>query len=149
MLEPVDVGVQCIGCYATNAGGEAVAQLRELAAPLAGARVLHLNATPDGGGVAGLKQSETQSLPAQLLRPHRRRIALATLSERELRPHQKWSHIDKDGSDTTRHSHVRRLGPPCGLCGAQDGMVRPHHLVVLVVNDVAVPHVARTGRWVK
>ena len=62
MLETVDVGTQCIACYETSAGAEVVSQLRELAAPLAGARVLHLNATPYGGGVAGILRSEVPLL---------------------------------------------------------------------------------------
>jgi trehalose synthase len=58
MLERVNVGRQCIDCYAASAGPEVVAGLRELAAPLRGARVLHLNATPYGGGVAEILRSE-------------------------------------------------------------------------------------------
>lgn len=58
MLETVDVGILCIDCYETSAGIEAVNQLRTLAEPLKGARVLHLNATPYGGGVAEILRSE-------------------------------------------------------------------------------------------
>jgi trehalose synthase len=58
MLETVDVGKQDLNLYARSAGAEAVAQLRELAAPLEGARVLHVNATPYGGGVAEILRSE-------------------------------------------------------------------------------------------
>lgn len=58
MLELVDVGSQCLDCYELSAGGEIVEQLRALAAPLRGARVLHLNATPYGGGVAEILRSE-------------------------------------------------------------------------------------------
>ena len=58
MLETVDVGTQRICSYETSAGAESVAQLRELAAPLSGARVLHVNATPYGGGVAEILRSE-------------------------------------------------------------------------------------------
>ena len=38
--------------YADIAGAEVVAHLRQLAAPLAGARVVHVNSTRVGGGVA-------------------------------------------------------------------------------------------------
>lgn len=62
MLETVDVGVQCVECYEASAGEEAVQQLRALAAPLRGARVLHLNATPYGGGVAEILRSEVPLL---------------------------------------------------------------------------------------
>ena len=58
MLETVDVGTQDLGLYERSAGVEAVAQLRQLAAPLQGARVLHVNATPCGGGVAEILRSE-------------------------------------------------------------------------------------------
>jgi trehalose synthase len=46
MLETVDVGTQDLNLYELSEGAEAVAQLRELAAPLEGARILHVNATP-------------------------------------------------------------------------------------------------------
>lgn len=58
MLQTVDVGVQCIDCYEASAGGDIVEQLRTLAAPLRGVRILHLNATPYGGGVAEILRSE-------------------------------------------------------------------------------------------
>lgn len=58
MLETVDIGTQSIDNYEKSAGAQAVAELRELAAPLRGARVLHLNATPYGGGVAEILRSE-------------------------------------------------------------------------------------------
>jgi trehalose synthase len=62
MLERVDVGSQCLACYELSAGAEVVAQLRALAAPLRGARILHLNATPYGGGVAEILRSEVPLL---------------------------------------------------------------------------------------
>src|SRR6266540_2181384 len=58
MLQRVDVGQQSIDSYAASAGEEVVAQLRELASGLEGARVLHLSATPYGGGVAEILRSE-------------------------------------------------------------------------------------------
>jgi trehalose synthase len=58
VLETVDVGKQPIALYELSAGGESLAQLQELAAPLKGARVLHVNATPYGGGVAEILRSE-------------------------------------------------------------------------------------------
>jgi trehalose synthase len=58
MLETVDVGTQHLNLYERSAGAEAVAQLRELAALLEGARILHINATPYGGGVAEILRSE-------------------------------------------------------------------------------------------
>jgi trehalose synthase len=58
MLESVDVGRQSIGDYEATAGREVIERLRSLAEPLRGARVLHLNATPYGGGVAEILRSE-------------------------------------------------------------------------------------------
>ncbi|HEX2728462.1 MAG TPA: glycosyltransferase [Rubrobacteraceae bacterium] len=58
MLESVDVGRQSVDLYGTTAGIEAVEHLRTLADPLRGLRVLHLNATPYGGGVAEILRSE-------------------------------------------------------------------------------------------
>jgi trehalose synthase len=58
MLKSVNLAQQSISAYKTSAGFEAVAELRALAAPLQGARVLHVNATSYGGGVAEILQSE-------------------------------------------------------------------------------------------
>src|SRR5215207_3058790 len=62
MLESVDVGRQAIGEYEATASRAAVDRLRSLAEPLRGARVLHLNATPYGGGVAEILRSEVPLL---------------------------------------------------------------------------------------
>jgi trehalose synthase len=62
MLQTVDFGVQSIGDYASSAGEQAVEDLRILATPLRGARILHLNATPYGGGVAEILRSEVPLL---------------------------------------------------------------------------------------
>jgi trehalose synthase len=58
MLEGVNLGRESIDAYETSAGAEAVAELRSLAAPLRDARVLHVNATGFGGGVAEILHSE-------------------------------------------------------------------------------------------
>ncbi|ACZ39533.1 glycosyltransferase [Sphaerobacter thermophilus] len=58
MLELIDVGTQSIDAYAASAGAEVVEELRALAEPLRGVRVLHLNATPYGGGVAEILRSK-------------------------------------------------------------------------------------------
>jgi len=58
MFEAVDVGPQSIDNYRASAGGDAVELARTLAAPLRGIRVLHVNATPYGGGVAEILRSE-------------------------------------------------------------------------------------------
>jgi trehalose synthase len=57
MLELVDVGVQTVDAYREAVGEEAVEELRQVARELRGTRVLHLNATPYGGGVSELLRS--------------------------------------------------------------------------------------------
>src|SRR5438105_6499556 len=54
MLPTVPVQPIRLEAYREPAGQEAVSALREAAAPFAGARVLHLNSTAFGGGVAEL-----------------------------------------------------------------------------------------------
>jgi trehalose synthase len=58
MLQSVDVGAQTVGNYEASAGPDAIVALRDLAAPLRGCRVLHISATPYGGGVAELLRSQ-------------------------------------------------------------------------------------------
>ena len=58
MLEPVYLGRGAVDDHIEPAGGAAVAELRRLAVPLQGLRVLHLSATPYGGGVAEILRSE-------------------------------------------------------------------------------------------
>jgi trehalose synthase len=52
MLSSVPVTPRVLQDYAPLVGEERIQEIRELAAPLAGARVLHFNATAFGGGVA-------------------------------------------------------------------------------------------------
>jgi trehalose synthase len=58
VLEHVDVGSQSIETYEQSTSREQIDEIRELAHALRGARVLHLSATPYGGGVAELLRSE-------------------------------------------------------------------------------------------
>jgi trehalose synthase len=62
MLETIDVGLQGVDRYAVAAGPEAIAELRAVAGRMRGARILHLNATPYGGGVAEILRSEVPLL---------------------------------------------------------------------------------------
>ncbi len=57
MLRFVDTAVQDAEPYAEFAGEAQIERLREIAGELRGLRVLHLNATPYGGGVAELLNS--------------------------------------------------------------------------------------------
>jgi trehalose synthase len=58
VLESVDIGAQSIESYERSAGRGTISTLRELAAPLRGLRVLHVSATPYGGGVAEILRSQ-------------------------------------------------------------------------------------------
>lgn len=51
-MKPVSVGTKTLAAYAELVGEERLAELRRLAEPLRSARVLHVNATAYGGGVA-------------------------------------------------------------------------------------------------
>lgn len=62
MLESVDVGGHSVDPYEAIVGSELIARLRDLAEPLRGVRVLHLNATPYGGGVAEILRSQVPLL---------------------------------------------------------------------------------------
>lgn len=57
MLQAVDVGERNLASYQGVAPDETLESLRRVAADLRGLRVLHLNATPYGGGVAELLRS--------------------------------------------------------------------------------------------
>ena len=57
MLQTVDVGERSLDAYRDVAPATILDRLRELAGELRGLRVLHLNATPYGGGVSELLRS--------------------------------------------------------------------------------------------
>ncbi len=63
-MEVVQLAPRSIDAYAESAGPEAIAELQRLAEPLRGLRVLHVNATPNGGGVAEILQSAVPLLRA-------------------------------------------------------------------------------------
>ena len=57
MLQLVDVGERSLESYRGVAGDPLLDQLHSTSAPLRGARVLNVNATPYGGGVSELLRS--------------------------------------------------------------------------------------------
>jgi trehalose synthase len=57
VLQQVDVGPRALDDYAAIIGEPAVDEIRQLARPLEGLRVLQINATPYGGGVSELLRS--------------------------------------------------------------------------------------------
>lgn len=58
MLQTVDVGIESLDNYRSIIGADRMKELRKLANELRGARILHLNATPYGGGVSELLRAE-------------------------------------------------------------------------------------------
>ena len=58
MLQTVDVGIESLDNYRSLVTEEKVEEIMKLARELNGARILHLNATPYGGGVSELLRSE-------------------------------------------------------------------------------------------
>ena len=52
MLQPVAVGHKTLSDYTHICGKELIAEIRELAEPLQGQRVVHISATAFGGGVS-------------------------------------------------------------------------------------------------
>ncbi len=59
MLESVPLNPKALDDYRTIIGDERIDKIRELAAPLRDARVLHVNATAFGGGVAEILSTLT------------------------------------------------------------------------------------------
>ena len=57
LLQKVDVGSRSLGAHRGLAPDETLDAIREAAEALQDARVLHLNATPYGGGVAEILRS--------------------------------------------------------------------------------------------
>ena len=57
MLQLVDIGRQSLDSYKSIIGEEKINELREVAKPLRSLRVLHINATPYGGGVSEILRS--------------------------------------------------------------------------------------------
>jgi uncharacterized membrane protein len=117
MLETVDVGKQDLDLYERSAGAEAVAQLRGLAAPLDGARILHVNATPYGGGVAEILRSEIPLLRDLGMFPIlvMMYVWLARREEREVQ--------EAFGEEYARYArHYPCVLPTPGLRKAEQGM---------------------------
>src|SRR5215216_6645680 len=57
MLQKVEVQNKSLSDYESIVGSDVIEQIREAAKPLKGARVVHINATAYGGGVAEILQT--------------------------------------------------------------------------------------------
>jgi trehalose synthase len=71
VLECVDVGTQSIANYAASSGADTIDALREAGGELRGLPVVHLSATPYGGGVVAILRSKVPLL-RDLRSSHRR-----------------------------------------------------------------------------
>jgi trehalose synthase len=102
MLQPVDVGCQSLDAYVATIGDGVIDKVREVARSLAGARVLHVSATPYGGGVAEILRSAIPLL-------------------RGLGVHADWRLITGDPAffSVTKRVHNALQGMPIELSGAE------------------------------
>jgi trehalose synthase len=109
-LQHVNVGTKLLADYATIASRGLMEQIRSLAEPLAGKRVLHLSATAFGGGVAEILYT---------LVPLMRDAGLDA----------EWSVIygQEDFFDVTKTIHNGLQGDPNGLDGAQKETFRRYN----------------------
>jgi trehalose synthase len=146
VLEYVDVGTQSVASYEPSAGPEVVAALHELAAPLRGARILHVSATPYGGGVAEILRSEIPLL-------------------RDLGVDADWALIsgDDDFFRVTKTIHDALQGGTTGLSSADEQRYLAHsernarkldeHYDLVVVHDpqplaLLELHGGESSRWI-
>ncbi|MFI2367339.1 glycosyltransferase [Streptomyces sp. NPDC018833] len=146
MLQRVDVGRRSLDAYCPCVGGETVEELRALAAPLDGVRVLHVNATGYGGGVAEILRSEVPLL-------------------RDLGVVATWKTIsaEQEFFEVTKAIHNGLQGDPHGIsnrqwetylaASAQVAAQLEESYDVVVVHDpqpLALPHLHGRGRatWV-
>ena len=145
-LQHVNVGSKLLGDYASIASRGLMEQIRALAEPLAGKRVLHLSATAFGGGVAEILYT---------LVPLMRDAGLDA----------EWRIIygQDEFFDVTKTIHNALQGDPVGLSGEQQETFRRYNQMnaealdgsydFVIVHDpqpAAVPeHVREAGRrWI-
>ncbi len=146
MLQLVHVGHKAIGLYRGVAPDAILDELVDIAADLRGVRILHINATPYGGGVSELMRS---------LVPLLRDLGLVA----------DWRIISGDDAffEATKALHNALQGDPAGLTDAQRSAIlassernarqMEEHYDVVIVNDpqpVALPALRGRGdsRWV-
>jgi trehalose synthase len=109
-LQPVNVGTKHLGDYASIAARGLMDEIRALAEPLAGKRVLHLSATAFGGGVAEILYT---------LVPLMRDAGL----------HAEWQVIygQDEFFDVTKTIHNALQGDPTGLTEEQQEIFRRYN----------------------
>src|SRR5436305_1904229 len=124
MLQLVNVGQKSLGDYATIATRGLMDEIRRLAEPLAGRRVLHLSATAFGGGVAEINYAlvpQAAALPRSFIWPPA--IDPLTPKNMALSPEDGAYIVDQFGIDVDRTllTQVSRFDPwkdPLGVIDA-------------------------------
>src|SRR3712207_9493888 len=102
MLQPVNVGHKSIADYATIASRGLMDEIRRLAEPLAGKRVLHVSATAYGGGVAEINYT-----------------LIPLMQDAGLDVEWRIIRGQDEFFDVTKGIHNALQGDPSGLTGAQ------------------------------
>ena len=110
MLQQVNVGHKSLRDYATLATRGLMEQIRELAEPLAGKRVLHLSATAFGGGVAEINYT-----------------LIPLMSDAGLETEWQIIHGADEFFDVTKTIHNALQGSPQGLSEVQEEIYRHYN----------------------
>ncbi len=110
MLQLVNVGHKSLADYATIASRGLMAEIRRLAEPLAGARVLHLSATAFGGGVAEINYT-----------------LIPLMRDAGLDVEWRIIHGQDEFFDVTKRIHNGLQGRPEGLTPEQEAIFRQYN----------------------
>jgi trehalose synthase len=111
-LQTVNVGQKPLGDYVTIASRGLMEQIRALAEPLAGKRVLHLSATAFGGGVAEILYA-----------------LVPLMRDAGLEAEWRVIHGENEFFDVTKAIHNALQGSPQGLDEAQREVFRAYNLM--------------------
>ena len=167
LLQPVSVGHKALGDYRHLVGRPLVEEIRELAAPLQGKRVLHVSATAMGGGVSeilyalvplmrdvgldadwhivlgreeffNVTKLHAQRAPGRPARPHRGGLG-------DLRPLQR----DERARDRRRTgTYVHRPRPAAGRAATRSSPTRPRRWIWRCHIDLSTPNTDTIERLV-
>ena len=145
-LQQVNVGTKLLADYASLASRGLMEQIRTLAEPLAGKRILHLSATAFGGGVAEILYT-----------------LVPLMRDAGLDAEWRVIHGEDEFFDVTKTIHNALQGDPVGLTGGQQETFRRYnrlnaealegHFDYVIVHDpqpAAMIEDARSagGRWI-
>jgi trehalose synthase len=145
-LQQVNVGTKLLADYASLASRGLMEQIKSLAEPLAGKRILHLSATPFGGGVAEILYT-----------------LVPLMRDAGLDAEWRVIHGEDEFFDVTKTIHNALQGDPVGLSASQQETFRRYnrlnaealddHFDYIIVHDpqpAAMIEDARAagGRWI-